>query len=86
VRRNWQQDLADLRNQVGDFNIKNYVTKVLTKEEQSKFNQICLKIPKESRVYMQYSLRKQFKQIKEAYEKWLELCIKNEGETDLPDI
>ncbi len=35
---------------------------------------------------MQYSLRKQFKQIKDSYEKWLEQCLKTDGELDLPEI
>lgn len=70
--RDWHKDVAYLKQTVGDFNINNYVKKVLDKDEQVSFNRICKKIPEESRVYMQYSLRKQFKQIKDSYEKWLE--------------
>jgi len=43
---------------VGEFNINNYVKKVLDKDEQVSFNRITAKIPEKSRVYMQYSLRK----------------------------
>ena len=70
--RDWHKDVTNLKQTVGEFNINNYVKKVLTKEEQLVYNKICAKIPPSSRVYMQYSLRKQFKEIKNAYEKWLD--------------
>ena len=84
--RDWRKELASMKQMVGEFNINNYVKKVLDKEEQISYNRICAKMPEFCRVYMQYSLRKQFKQIKDSYEKWLEQCLKTEGDLDLPDI
>ena len=37
-------------------------------------------------IHVYSSFREQFKQIKDAYEKWLETNIKMDAEVDLPDI
>ncbi len=51
--RDWRRDVQHLRQKIGEFNINNYVKKVLTEEEQARYNKICQKIPAQSRVYMQ---------------------------------
>lgn len=51
--RNWKKDVENLKKDVGDFNITNYVKKVLNEEEQARFNKIMAKIPQPNRVYIQ---------------------------------
>jgi hypothetical protein len=84
--RDWKRDVIALRKRAGDFNINNYVEKVLTEDELKEYNHIRASIPVNAIVYMQYSLRKQFKQIKESYEKWLEQSAKTDQEVELPEI
>ena len=45
--------MATLKSRVGDFNITNYVKKVLTEDEQAQFNAILKKVPLTNQVYMQ---------------------------------
>ena len=51
--RDWKRDVATLKSRVGDFNITNYVKKVLTEDEQAQFNAIIKKFPLTNQVYMQ---------------------------------
>lgn len=60
-----------MKKRTGDFNICNYAY-VLNDEERKIYDRIITKIPPDRRVYIQYTLRKQFKKIREEYEKWLE--------------
>ncbi len=50
--RDWRKEVEHLRQTVGEFNINNYVKKVLDKDEQVSFSRICAKIPEPTRVYM----------------------------------
>ncbi|CDW81936.1 duf1765 domain containing protein [Stylonychia lemnae] len=84
--RDWKKDVEQLKRRTGDFNIKNYIH-VLTEEEQANYNKIIQKIPETNRIYIQYSLRKQFKKISDEYIKWLSQHDNATDEIlDFPDI
>jgi hypothetical protein len=52
-RRDWRNEVANLRKRVGDFNINNYVTKVLTEQEQKDYARLKQIVPADTQVYMQ---------------------------------
>ena len=50
--RDWKRDVEMLMNRVGDFNIGNFVKKVLSEDEQALYWKIMKKIPVANQVYI----------------------------------
>ena len=83
--KDYKDEIAQIKKRTGEFNITHY-TFILSKEEKDVFDKIMAKVPADRRVYIQYTLRKQFRKIRSEYEKWLKEQAKTEEELDMPDI